>query len=165
MTTIKKILTLSLCLIFVLGSFVACSRKKDDEHIEYYLLPDETGYGVKVETSEELTELVIPETYEDKPIKEVQAFIFKGSEKLKSVTIPEGVENIYVFAFSDCSSLKNITLPRSTKYIYLDLGFSNTELRTIQYAGSKEEWRNIEVDGNFSRQIYRNRPEIKYLGE
>ena len=135
--------------------------------MEYYLLPDETGYGVKIETNETLPEeLIIPSTYQDKPVTEVRAFVFKGSQNLKSITIPEGVTDIYLFALSDCNNLKNITLPRSVQYVYLNLGFKSTELKTIQYAGTRSEWRNITFEcDNYPWELYWNRPKIKYLGE
>ncbi len=190
MTTIKKILALSLCLVFVFGCLAGCTPTQTEttkesteksskepaeestetpissQYVEYYLLPNEASYGVKIETNENLTELVIPSTYQNKPVTEVRAFVFKGSEKLKSVTIPEGITDIFIFALSDCSSLKSIMLPRSTQYIYLDLGFKSTELRTIYYAGTKNQWNQIDIEvENYPWDLYWRRPEMKYLGE
>ncbi len=50
--------------------------------------------------------------------------VFKGAAALRTVNIPEGVENIEADAFNGCKSLKNITLPSTIKSIG-DRAFAN----------------------------------------
>ena len=47
---------------------------------------------------------------------------FKDCSALKSVIIPEGVEDIFEYAFSDCSALNSVTIPESVVNI-LDFAF------------------------------------------
>ena len=44
-------------------------------------------------------------------------YTFCGCEKLKDISIPDGVIGIGIAAFAGCSQLKNIKLPKNAKYI------------------------------------------------
>lgn len=69
--------------------------------------------GVK-DTS--ITEVVIPSTYKDKPVKEINGAFF-GCENLVSVTLPEGIVQIANDAFENCKNLKSINIPSSVEII------------------------------------------------
>ena len=60
--------------------------------------------------------LVIPSTYEEKPVTSIGSWVFYGCTKLTRVTIPDSVTGIGYAAFSKCGSLKSI-----------DVGEGNTE--------------------------------------
>ena len=58
-------------------------------------------------------ELVIPSTYEDKPVTSIGVNAFSRCSGLTSVTIPDSVTKIGDRAFLGCSSLTSVTIPDS----------------------------------------------------
>lgn len=50
-------------------------------------------------------------------MKEISGFLFRGCEKLQSVTIPESVRAIGQYAFCGCGSLRSVTIPKAVKEI------------------------------------------------
>ena len=76
---------------------------------------------------------------------------------LRNITIPEGVTEIEDYAFSDCKSLTTVYIPKSMQKIgysafncisesgnsYKDV----TPLREVRYAGSKADWKKIDIAG------------------
>ncbi len=68
------------------------------------------GYEIVKHHSDE-TELVLPDSYNGKPVRKIGDSAFFSNYKIKSVTIPEGVETIGNTAFSQCSALSTISLP------------------------------------------------------
>ena len=83
---------------------------------------DEYGWiAVYEEVDEEVTELYIP-AYTDNGEKVVGVDCFDGLKSLKKVVIPNNVKYILPNAFENC-----------------------TALESIEYEGTIEEWRNIDV--------------------
>ena len=69
-----------------------------------------------------------------------------GAEKLKKVTLLEGVENLGDFAFSNSQSLETIIIPHSVKEIG-EIAFGHCiSLTDIYYAGTIEEWQQLVSD-------------------
>lgn len=58
----------------------------------------------------EVEELVLPSTYQGKPVTEVYSEGFVGCTNLKSVVIPRTIRLISREAFMDCTSLKSVTV-------------------------------------------------------
>ena len=56
---------------------------------------------------------------------------FRGLEKLRSLTLPDGVEEICSSAFEGCSSLSDVALPGSVKAIRSNAFAGCTSLKTI----------------------------------
>ncbi len=66
---------------------------------------------------------------------------------LTSITIPDSVTYIGDAAFEGCTALISITIPDSVTYIG-DRAFDDcTSLETVYYAGSKEDWEKIGIEG------------------
>ena len=57
--------------------------------------------------------LVIPDTYNGKPVTRIGNNAFKGNKEIINLILPESIETIGDGAFEDCSSLKTINLPKS----------------------------------------------------
>ena len=55
--------------------------------------------------------IVIPETYNDLSVKEIQSYAFSGGKDIESIVVSDSVELIGVSAFYDCKNLKSIELP------------------------------------------------------
>ena len=74
---------------------------------------------------------------------------FSGCESLQSLVIPEGITNISNYAFDCCISLKSVTLPSTLTNIGEHAFEYCTSLIDIYYAGTKEDWDNINIlNGN-----------------
>lgn len=94
--------------------------------------------------------LVIPQTFENKPvtqigenafknnvtletivlpntIKKISASAFEGCTALKTIVLPEGCEIIDEKAFKGCTSLTSVTIPSTIEYIYKE-AFKNCRL-------------------------------------
>ena len=66
------------------------------------------------------TDIIIPDTYNGKPVSDIDEKAFKGNKSIKSVTVPENVTRIGSYAFSECSNLHFVFLPDSLDYIDLN---------------------------------------------
>ncbi|MDE7121297.1 MAG: leucine-rich repeat domain-containing protein, partial [Oscillospiraceae bacterium] len=81
---------------------------------------------------EDVTDLVIPETINGKPVTKIMYGVFKGNQNLESVTIPETMQVIAQCAFQDCKNLKEINMPET----YVDVAgnaFSGTRWWLLTY--------------------------------
>lgn len=76
----------------------------------------EDGYMVK--EGNEVEEIVIPETYNGKPVVAIGGWAFAGNMKLKKITIPKTIATIFGNAFGGCASLEKVIIPKATKKIY-----------------------------------------------
>ena len=78
----------------------------------------EGGYSVSAEWGVALEgTLVIPETYNGKPVVKIGDWAFWKCTGLTSVTIPNGVTTIGDSAFRSCSGLTSITIPETVTTI------------------------------------------------
>lgn len=77
-------------------------------------------------------------------VKSIGMYAFSDCPNLTDVTIPEGVTDIGEGVFATCKSLSKIALPASITKIGLG-AFSKYSMTDIYYAGSKEQWENIDV--------------------
>ena len=80
--------------------------------ITYKLSADKTYYIV-TGGSKSATSIVIPDYYNEKPVKMIADSAFSSYTGLSAVTIPITVERIGASAFERCTALKSITIPDS----------------------------------------------------
>ncbi|MDE6411117.1 MAG: leucine-rich repeat domain-containing protein, partial [Clostridia bacterium] len=69
---------------------------------------------------------------------------FSGCSGLTSVTISNGAKSIGKMAFEKCNALTSVSLPNSITYI----GNGAFSVSDVYYAGTIQEWNNIEKDSN-----------------
>lgn len=84
--------------------------------IKFVLNAAGTGYTV-MRNSNVSGEIIIPATYNGKPVVEIGKDAFKGCNKIISITIPNSVTAIGAVAFSGCTGLTGITIPDSVTRI------------------------------------------------
>ena len=86
-------------------------------------------------------------------VTSIGSYAFSGCSSLTSIEIPAGVTSIGERAFSGCSSLTSIEIPAGVTSIgsYAFSGCSN--LNKVYYAGSIENWFNIEFKSSTSNPL------------
>lgn len=125
------IVLLICCLSFVL---VACGGNNNDdkyngsendgiggnivaEILEYTEV--DGGYSVSLESDaekEKITEVIIPDTYNEKPVVGIKSEAFSNCTKLTSVTLSKNIINIGYSAFYDCTSLEKVDIKDLVAY-------------------------------------------------
>ena len=78
---------------------------------------------------------------------------FAGCSTLTSLTIPESVMTIQDGAFAGCSSLSSITIPSNVVYIGKEIFWGCRALTSLTYAGTMQQWSQIEFGGNWNIDI------------
>ena len=103
-----------------------------EEEVEngFYYVINNRNEAIVTDYDGSATNLVIPSTLGGKPVKMIYYSAFTSLDKLKSVTISQGVEVIGASAFAACDNLTKVTIPSSVKTIdtlafALDLSLNN----------------------------------------
>lgn len=116
--------------------------KDDDEpqipeRLDYNLSDDQNSYIVTGIGTFKGTDVIIPQTYNGKPVTAVANGAFDGCKNIKSIFISEGVIEIENNAFNNCDQLTRISIPDSlvrvgenaiSKFWNLELSESNDGL-------------------------------------
>ncbi len=89
-----------------------------------------------------LTEITIPGG-----IKEIGREAFLGCGKLTSVKIMEGITSVGGGMFKQ-SGISEIIIPKSVTNIADSAFYICNNLKTIKYAGSQNEWKNLQIGNN-----------------
>lgn len=96
-----------------------------------------------------------------KNLTEVRNGVFRNCTSLKEIVIPEGVEHFGKNTFFKCSALTKIYLPLSLKN--LGTSFEQcTALKDVYYAGTEEDWKNINTNGEYGYNKYLLNANIHY---
>ena len=108
-------------------------RKSNDG--TYYILE---GMG---ECTDE--DVVIPDTYEGLPIKEIESYAFEGNESIKTLSTSENIEKIGDRAFANCTNLESGVSTETVKRIEDYAFYGCTSLKEftmhegLEYIGEK----------------------------
>ncbi len=107
------------------GMCTVCKRT-ESVGLKYSLSKDQTYYVVTGLGSCTDTDLIIPSSYNNLPIKIIGSRSFEDCEQIVSMTISEGITEINSYAFHDCPNLVFAKLPETLKIIY-ELAFNNCD--------------------------------------
>lgn len=86
-------------------------------------------------------------------IKCIESYTFYNCTNLKNVILSENITSIDTLSFTYCNSLESIVIPSNvTKISSSAFGFTN--LSTVFYMGTVDDWSNIDTEGSI---VARNR--------
>ncbi|MBE6693746.1 MAG: hypothetical protein E7589_03165 [Ruminococcaceae bacterium] len=113
-----------------------------DDGLEYYPLPDGT-YAVACGKLRYMDEIIIPDTYNEKPVTRIIENGFGDCTALESVTLPDSITVIDEYAFSGCKMLKSINIPGGIQSIgngafNLCESLTGSEYDNAYYIGNEE---------------------------
>ena len=107
--------------------------------LEFHLQSD-GSYHVAAGEAKLLSKIVVPESYNGKPITGIQHRGFYECRNLVELVIQADITEIEGDAFFGCHSLETMYLPATIK-IVSDGAFGNLKLlSTIYFAGDESEW-------------------------
>ena len=75
----------------------------------------------------------------------IEASTFFSCDKLEKVTIGSNVKTIGECAFAGCRNLKTLSFGKSVKKIGNYAFYGNTALSSVQYSGTKSNWKAIKI--------------------
>ena len=104
---------------------------QSDGTLLYELSSDGTYYIVYDVSSRDVTDIVIPATYNSLPVASIREYAFAKCTLLESITIPDSITNIGYAAFTDCSSLTSIVIPNGVSSIRESTFSGCTSLESI----------------------------------
>ena len=99
--------------------------------LAYTLSSDGTYYIVSGIGDCTDTQILIPETYQGLPVKEIGNDAFSNCTGITSISIPEGVTTIGQWAFNQCTGLTEITIPQSATTLGNYLFYGCTSLKEV----------------------------------
>ena len=105
----KKHLYIVIAVILVVGLSAAALYASGDE-LAYSLNAGGNGYIVTGIGSCKDKDIVIPDTYEGLPVKEIATRAFEQKKDITSVVIPDSVTKMGDFVFSGCTKLNSVDL-------------------------------------------------------
>ncbi len=87
-----------------------CKRKGFSIGLEYTLNADDLSYSVTGMGDCKDTDIIIPETHEERPVTAIGDKAFYKNTTITSVTIPNSVATIGQYVFYNCSRLTSVTI-------------------------------------------------------
>ncbi len=134
-----------------------CGEKKVSEGLKFTLINNDTEYEVSGIGTCKDTDIIIPDTYNGKPVTSIGDYAFYDCDSLQSVVIGNSVTSIGDFAFYLCTSLQSIEVAEeNTNYKDIDGNLYTKDGKTlIQYAIGKTATTftipdGVEIIGNYA---------------
>ena len=80
---------------------------------------------------------------------EIKDHAYAKNSSIYNIDLPEGVVSIGGGAFVNCHNLEKISFPKSLLEIGYNAFFDTPKLKTINYAGTKEDWIRVKRGSNW----------------
>ncbi|MBQ9370516.1 MAG: leucine-rich repeat domain-containing protein, partial [Clostridia bacterium] len=110
----KRTSIIIICLFIALLciGLAACvgQEGETEEQFAFSLLDDGT-YKLSAARQDLPAKIVIPESYQDKPVTRLDPYAFQDCTTMEEVTVPSSVRIIGLGAFKGCTSLSKIEIP------------------------------------------------------
>ncbi len=139
----KRFLSVLLSFVLVLGTFFAVPYTEApfaiyaaaaDESLYYQYDSDTDTYCVAGLKNTALTEVNIPELYNDKPVIKIIDSAFNNEDSIVSVTIPQSITHIGLSAFYGCDALETVVFNSNLTQIGEKAFCSCKKLASITFA-------------------------------
>lgn len=130
-------------------SNVTLYAKYIDAPLNYTINGD--GYQISGIKDKTVTEIIIPESYNDKKVIGIAGGAFRDYDKLKSVIIPDSVTSIGSSAFDNCSGLTSVTIGSGVTRIDETVFDGCDNLTNISYNGTMEKWNALCESGDWGK--------------
>ena len=114
-----------------------CGFNSETNGIKYELSEDGESYSI-VKYKGTDTELVIPSSYNGKPVTSIERNAFAYCSLLEEVWIPDSIISVGYFAFGDCISLRNVTIGKGVTSIG-NTAFTGCKLLTNLIVSNENE--------------------------
>ena len=132
------------------GAFYCCS------HLEEVKLNDNlTEIGDYAFMNSSIEEMIIPDS-----VTKIGGCAFMGCQRLKEVKLGNSINAIYGSIFNRCSSLEKIVFGNGLRYISLQAFELCKNINNISYAGTIEEWKQIQLRGEWEDEVIQNNPVV-----
>ena len=102
---------------FVDNICVYCELKNGSDGLKYVISDNNTYYIVAGIGTCKDTEIIIPNIYNNIPVREIKSNAFSYQKNIISVKISNGIEIVGDNAFNKCTSLVNVEMPKTVTYI------------------------------------------------
>lgn len=130
----KRILSLVLSLVMVLGitaSTPVVSTAASVDDLVFELNYRGESYCVADCNESASGTIVIPATYDGKPVTKIDRWAFSQCDNLTSIVVSAGIEEIGYGAFSFCDNLQTVSLPDTVSVIGSNVFHYSKELTSI----------------------------------
>ena len=170
---LKRSLSLLLAITIIMGSayvglgevdwnglFAVKANAANESKLKFTLNQDGESYSVSG-SDYIIGGVVIPSTYNGKPVTSISSGAFYTYGCLSSVTIPNTIKSIGQYAFLACYKLTSITIPDSVTYIGAGAFQECTELKAV-YITNLTKWCGISFADcysnplNYAKNLYLN---------
>lgn len=95
-----------ICILCIAFTLVACQKNEDTSQFEFVLNSDKVSYTVrKSKNVLNTSELIIPSSYNGKPVTKISFKAFSDCSSLEKIEIPSSVTYVGSNAFEGCSNL------------------------------------------------------------
>lgn len=79
-------------------------------------------------------------------VRSIGVGAFLHCDSLSSISLPEGITALPDMAFLQCVALREVTIPATVREIGYG-AFYGCPLETVNFAGTRRQWRRISIDG------------------
>ena len=108
----KKIILIAFVLCALMFAFTSCIPGKPEFTFE---LRDADSYTVSVANANNARKIVIPDTYNGKPVTAIKQYGFADIKTVRSIVVPDSIDYIGSGAFANCIRLEEVVLGKSVK--------------------------------------------------
>ena len=149
---------------YVEGVCSVCGKLKPSIGLNFNLSDDGTYYILTNKGTCTDSTIVIPETFNNLPVKSIGIHAFYNCISLEGIYIPNGITSIEKDAFYNCISLTNLTLPDSVISIGDGAFASCTSLESIKFGENSQltsigseafytcsSLKNVNIPGNVNK--------------